>query len=231
MAGSCKARSFVPFRHLSLTGRKYYKLAISVGRKPFHGYQALGLDHFDGDEAVDADIVAGGAEEVGFRLVDDGFAYGVLVDMGDLVHEETGLVILDAQRAAAILPEGILIQPPEGFAIFFEAVEHPFPAKVHFHFDGLQQCRGRIFLKIPFKIGRGSGVPCAQHEMKVAAHKAPGIKVQALRADKMVQGIDDHLFVSGPYEQVNLIYYIECQKIAGVKRYQRLVIRQHTQLV
>jgi hypothetical protein len=67
--------------------------------------------------------------------------------------------------------------------------------------------------------------------MKVTAHEAPGIEVKALRADKVVEGVCNHLFIGRPYEQVDLVYYIECQEITGIKRNIRLAIRQHTQLV
>jgi hypothetical protein len=64
--------------------------------------------------------------------------------------------------------------------------------------------------------------------VEVAAHEAPGIEVKALGADKMVQGIGDHLFVGGTNKQINLVYYIECQEIAGVKGENRLFIQKHT---
>lgn len=183
----------------------------SVGGEPFRGKQALRLDYFDGDEAADAGVVAGRAEEIGFRLVDDPFANGVLVDMSDPVHEEPGLSVLDPKGAAAILPKVELLQPTERFAVFFETLEHPVPAQIHFHFNGLQQCRGSIFLKVAFEIGGRRAVLCAEDKVEVAAHEAPGIEVEALRTDKMVQDIGNYLFVGGPNKQINLIYYIECQ--------------------
>src|ERR1700677_2237763 len=107
----------------------------SVSGKPFRGKQALRLDYFDGDEAADAGVLAGRTEEIAFRLVDDPFANGILVDMSDPVHEEPWLSIFDPKGAAAILPKMELLQPPERFAVFLETLEHPIPAQVHFHFN------------------------------------------------------------------------------------------------
>jgi hypothetical protein len=153
------------------------------------------LDDLDSDEAVDTGIVAGGAEEVGFRLVYDPFANGVLVDVGDPVHEEPGLAVFDPKGAAAVLPEMILLQPPEGLAVFFKTMEHPIATEVHFHFDGFQQGRGGISLEVPFERRRRHTVFCAEHEMEVAAHEAPGIEVEARLADEVVQCVSDNLFV------------------------------------
>lgn len=188
----------------------------------------MGLDHFDGYEAADARIIAGGAEEIGFRLVDDPFADGVLMDMGDPVHQEARLVVFDPKRAAAVLPKMIFLQEPEGFTVFFEAPEHPIPAKVHFHFDGFQQCRGSIFFEVALEIGGRCSVPRPKHKVKMAAHQAPGIQVQALRTDKMVQGIGNRLFIGGPNKQIDLIYYVECQKMTGIEGDIWLFIRKHT---
>lgn len=200
----------------------------SVGGESFPGKQALRLDYFDGDEPADAGVIAGRAEEIGFGVVDDPFANGVLVDMSDPVHKEPGLSVLDPKGAAAILPKLVFLQPPEGFTIFFETLEHPIAAQVHFDFDGFQQCGGGIFFKVPFEPGGRCTVLCPEHEVQVAAHETPGIKVEALHADNMVQGIGNCLFVSGPYEQIDLIYYIECQEITGVKGEDWLFIRKHT---
>jgi hypothetical protein len=209
---------------LSLTERKYYIGGRLIGGKPFGGKQALGLDHFDGDEAPEAGIVAGGAEEIGFRLVDDPFTDGVLMNMGDLVHEEAELIVLDPEGAAAVLPEMVFLQAPEGLAIFFKALEHPIAAEVHFHFNGLQQCGGGIFLKVPLEIGGRSSVPCADNEVEVVGHEAPGVKVHPLSMDKVVQGVGNHLFVGRPDKQIYLIYYVECQEKTGVKRKVRFFI-------
>jgi hypothetical protein len=62
----------------------------------------------------------------------------------------------------------------------------------------------------------------------MAAHEAPGIQVQTLGADEVVQGIGDSLFVSRPNKQINFVYYIECQEITGVEGDDRLFIRKHT---
>lgn len=156
------------------------------------------LDDFDRHEAGDASIVAGGAKEVGFRLVDDPFANGVLMDVGDAVHEEAGLAAFDPERAAAVLPKMVFLQHPEGPPIFFKALEHPLAAEIHFHFDGFQQCRRGEFFEVPFEISGGGPVFCTQHEVEVAAHQAPGEEVEALGMDKMGQRIGDDLLIGGP---------------------------------
>src|SRR5580704_1152716 len=122
----------------------------------------------------------------------------------------------------------VFLEAPEGFTVLFEPLEHPIPAKVHFHLDGFQQCRGGIFLEVPFEVGGCSSVLCAKHEVEMAAHQAPAIKMEAMGVDKMVKRIGDHLFVGGSDKQIDLIYYIECQEITRVKGNARFFIRKHT---
>jgi hypothetical protein len=212
------------FRLLSLKGRKYYNWETLVRRQPFGGKHGLRLDHFDGYKTANAGVVTCGAEEVGFGLVDDPFANRVLMGMYDPVHQEARLVVTDPEGAAAVLPKLIFLQSPEGFTGFFEALKHPFPAKVHFHFNGFQECRGGIFLKVPFEISGCGSVLCPEDEVEMAAHEAPGIKLKALALGEVVKGIGDDLFISGPCEQINLVYYVECQEITRVKRENRLFI-------
>jgi hypothetical protein len=179
---------------------------------------------------MDTGIVAGRAEEIGFRLIDDPFANGVFVNMSDSIHEEAGPVVLDPERAAAVLPKMIFLQAPEGLAVFFEALQHPFAAEVHFDFDRFEEGGRRKLFKVSFEISGSRAVSCTEYKVEVAAHEAPGIKVQALSMDEVIQRVGNHLFVGGSDKQIDLIHYVECQKITGVERENGFFIQGHTHL-
>src|SRR5258708_40101057 len=140
------------------------------------------------------------------------------MDVTDPVEQLPGLLAIDAQGAATVLPYMASLLPLKGLAILLKMAQHPVPSEIHLHFDGLQQGPGGMFLEIPLEIGRRGRLLCPENEVKVAAHQTPGINSQALCIHEIVQGVRYHLFIRRSGKYIYLIYSIECQEITGVQR-------------
>jgi hypothetical protein len=63
--------------------------------------------------------------------------------------------------------------------------------------------------------------------VEVTGHQDPGIDHQTLVLDKVVQCIDNDLFVGWPDKYIDLINRIQRKKITGVKRNDRFITGQH----
>src|SRR6185437_15718788 len=195
-----------------------------------HSENALLLDDPHIDQAADPGIVTGAAEHISLRLFDDPFADGVLMDMGDTVKQTAWLLIVDTERAAAVLPQMEFFYPPQGFTIVLEMTHHPVPAEVHLHLYRLENDRSSIFFEIPFEIGRRGGLPGPHDQVEMTGHKAPGIDDQPLGLDKVIERVGDSLLVSRPNEYVYFVHRIEGQKIGGIDRKDRFLLGKHFQL-
>src|SRR5260221_23865 len=145
-------------------------------------------------------------------------------EMGLKDEQDPGMFAVDAQWAAAVLPQIKFLQTAERLGILFKMPRHPFPAEIPLHFYCFEDCRCCKFLKIPFKIGGGCTVLCPDHEVKVAAHQAPAVNGQSLCFDKIIQGVCDRLLIIRPDEYIDLIHGVQCQNVTGVKGEFRLII-------
>ena len=203
-----------------------------VLRQQFDAKEALLLDDLYFYEAAQTGIVSCGAEDIGFRQLDDLFPNRVFVDMLNPVEQGLGGIVVDPQGAAAILPQMKFFQAAQGLGIFFEMPHHPFLAEVHFHFYCFQDGGGGEFFKIPLEVGGCRAFFCLDDEVKVAAHQAPGVDGEATGIDKKVEGVCDHLFVGWSNKNINLIYGIQGQNVTSVLWVVCLIFfRQHNLLI
>src|SRR5258708_10492315 len=135
------------------------------------------------------------------------------MDVTDPVEQLPGLLAIDAQGAATVLPYMASLLPLKGLAILLKMAQHPVPSEIHLHFDGLQQGPGGMFLEIPLEIGRRGRLLCPENEVKGAAHQTPGINTQALRINEIVQDVRYHFFIPRSANYIYLIYRMHCQQL------------------